>query len=201
MNKLHKQTLALASLLQSATLVDQLARTGVCDSKSDKASLRSLITNSTNVEEVFNSPKDLSVGLNSLKTVFSKGTKNNQHIALYSLTLISLEKKLMKNKAFLSKISTEIETIKKQDFFDIGHSNSLARLAELYKSTLGKLNPTIMVNGEQIYLSNKRTSNHIRALLLAGIRAVSLWKSQGGKTWHLLFNKKQALKLINTIDF
>jgi high frequency lysogenization protein len=63
MNKLHKQTLALASLLQSATLVDQLARTGVCDSKSDKASLRSLITNSTNVEEVFNSPKDLSVGL------------------------------------------------------------------------------------------------------------------------------------------
>jgi high frequency lysogenization protein len=43
MNKLHKQTLALASLLQSATLVDQLARTGVCDSKSDKASLRSLI--------------------------------------------------------------------------------------------------------------------------------------------------------------
>jgi hypothetical protein len=36
----------------------------------------------------------------------------------------------MKNKVLLSKISTEIETIKKQDFFDIGHSNSLARLAE-----------------------------------------------------------------------
>jgi hypothetical protein len=35
----------------------------------------------------------------------------------------------MKNKVLLSKISTEIETIKKQDFFDIGHSNSLARLA------------------------------------------------------------------------
>ncbi|AYQ56324.1 FIG002903: a protein of unknown function perhaps involved in purine metabolism [Bathymodiolus thermophilus thioautotrophic gill symbiont] len=201
MNKLHRQTLALASLLQSATLVDQLAHTGVCDSQSNEASLKSLVTNSTNVKDIFDSPKDLSVGLNSLKIVFSKGMKNNQNITLYSLALINLEKKLMKNKVLLSKISTEIETIKKQDFFDIGHSNSLARLAELYKSTLGELNPTIMVNGAQIYLSNAHTSNHIRALLLAGIRAVSLWKSQGGKTWHLLFNKKQTLKLINTIDF
>ncbi|CAB5501904.1 High frequency lysogenization protein HflD [Bathymodiolus thermophilus thioautotrophic gill symbiont] len=201
MNKLHRQTLALASLLQSATLVDQLAHTGVCDSQSNEASLKSLVTNSTNVKDIFDSPKDLSVGLNSLKIVFSKGMKNNQNITLYSLALINLEKKLMKNKVLLSKISTEIETIKKQDFFDIGHSNSLARLAELYKSTLGELNPTIMVNGAQIYLSNAHTSNHIRALLLAGIRAVSLWKSQGGKTWHLLLNKKQTLKLINTIDF
>jgi high frequency lysogenization protein len=201
MNKLHRQTLALASLLQSATLVDQLAHTGVCDSQSNEASLKSLVTNSTNVKDIFDSPKDLSVGLNSLKIVFSKGMKNNQNITLYSLALINLEKKLMKNKVLLSKISTEIETIKKQDFFDIGHSNSLARLAELYKSTLGELNPTIMVNGAQIYLSNAHTSNHNRALLLAGIRAVSLWKSQGGKTWHLLFNKKQTLKLINTIDF
>jgi high frequency lysogenization protein len=51
------------------------------------------------------------------------------------LTLISLEKKLMKNKALLSKISTEIETIKKQDFFDIGHSNSLARLRPFTKDS------------------------------------------------------------------
>jgi high frequency lysogenization protein len=201
MNKLQKQTLALASLLQSAALVDQLAHTGACDSKGGEASLKSLVTNSVNIEDIFNSPKDLSVGLNSLKSVLNKGLKNNQHIVFYSLTLISLEKKLMKNKVFLSKVSTEIEAIKKQKFFEIGHSNSLARLAELYKSTLGKINPTIMVNGEKIHLSNKHTSNHIRALLLAGIRAVSLWKSQGGKTWHLLFNKKQTLKLINTIDF
>lgn len=201
MNRLKQRTLALASLLQTSTLVDQLASTGTCDSKSSEVSLKSIVTNSTNVEEVFESPKDLSIGIHSLKTVFEKKQKNTQNIVFYSLALINLEKKLMKNQKILSQISSEIEQIKQQDFFAISHSNSLARLAELYKSTLGKLNPRIMVNGNEAYLSNQRTANHIRALLLAGIRAASLWKSQGGKTWHLLFNKKQSIKLINTMDF
>jgi high frequency lysogenization protein len=107
----------------------------------------------------------------------------------------------MKNQQLLNKISNEIEIIKGQDFFEISHSNSIARLAQLYKSTLGSLNPRIMVTGKQIYLTNQHTANHIRALLLAGIRAVSLWKSQGGRTWQLLFNKKKTLKLVNSMDF
>ncbi|SHN92189.1 high frequency lysogenization protein HflD [bacterium endosymbiont of Bathymodiolus sp. 5 South] len=201
MNKLKQRTLALASLLQSTTLVDQLANTGTCNTQGNEVSLKSIINNSTNIEDVFQSSKDLSIGLHSLKNAFSKKQKNTQNIVLYALALINLEKKLMKNQKFLSQISNEINQIKKQNFFELSHSNSLARLGELYKSTLGELNPRIMVRGEQLYLSNQHTANHIRALLLAGIRAVSLWKSQGGKTWHLLFNKKQSLVLINTIDF
>ncbi|KAA0449961.1 MAG: high frequency lysogenization protein HflD [Candidatus Thioglobus sp.] len=201
MNKYKQRTLALASLLQTATLVEQLASTGTCNSVSAEASLKSIITNSTNVEEVFASSKDLETGLKSLKTAFGKKTKDMQNIIFYSLALINLEKKLMKNQVFLTKISSEIEQIKNQNFFEISHSNSLARLAQLYKSTLGNLNPTIMVNGNELYLSNQRTANHIRALLLAGIRAVSLWKSQGGRTWQLLLGKKKTLKLINAMDF
>jgi len=201
MSKLKQQTLALASLLQTTTLVNQLASTGTCDRKSNEASLKSIMTNSTNVEEVFTSPKDLSIGLSTLKVAFGKKTKSMKNIIFYSLALINLEKKLMKDQELLSQISGEIDQIKKQDFFEISHSNSLARLAELYKTTLGELNPRIMVSGEQIYLSNQHTANHIRALLLAGIRAVSLWKSQGGRTWQLLLNKKKTLKLVNTMDF
>ncbi|MBE8189859.1 MAG: high frequency lysogenization protein HflD [Candidatus Thioglobus sp.] len=201
MDKLTQQTLALASLLQTTTLVDQLASTGTCDKKSNTASLKSIITHSTNVEEVFASPKDLSVGLSAVASTLEKKTQSIQNIILYALALINLEKKLMKNKRLLAKISSEIKLIETQDFFEIGHSNSLARLGGLYKSTLGKLNPKIMVSGEQIYLTNQHTANHIRALLLAGIRAVSLWKSQGGRTWKLLLNKNKMLKLLNTMDF
>lgn len=201
MNKHQQRTLALASLLQTTALVEQLASTGTCNSTSDKASLKSIITNSTNVEEVFTSPKELATGLQSLKIAFGKKTKNIQNVIFYSLALINLEKKLMKNQALLSKVSDEIEQIKNQEFFEISHANSLARLAELYKTTLGELNPTIIVNGEEVYLSNQHTANHIRALLLAGIRAVSLWRSQGGRTWQLLLNKKKTLKLVNAIDF
>jgi high frequency lysogenization protein len=121
------------------------------------------------------------------------------NVMLYATALINLEKKLMKKPDLLNKISNEISLINKQEFFDIHHSNSIARLAELYKNTLGNLNPTIMVRGEQIYLTNRHTANHIRALLLAGIRAVSLWKSQGGKTWHLLLNKKKTLQYVKSL--
>lgn len=201
MNKLKQQTLALASLLQTTALVDQLASTGTCDGKSNKASLNSLVTNSTNVADVFASTHDLSIGLRALSKVFGQKSKSMQNIIFYALALINLEKKLMKDKQLLAKITHEIEVIKKQDFFEIGHANSLARLAELYKTTLGELSPRIMISGEQMYLSNQHTANHIRALLLAGIRAVSLWKSQGGRTWQLLLNKKKTLKLVNTMDF
>jgi len=200
MNKVAKQTLALASIFQTTALVHQLASTGQCDNHSNKASLNSIVSQSDNVDEIFSSPEDLRVGFESLKTLLEKKPISMQNIMLYSTALINLEKKLMKKPQLLTQISAEIDHIKKQDFFDIHHSNSIARLAELYKNTLGSLNPTIMVRGEQIYLTNRHTANHIRALLLAGIRAVSLWKSQGGKTWHLLLNKKKTLRYVNSLD-
>ena len=199
MNKAAKQTLALASIFQTTSLVHQLASTGQCDSHSNKASLNSIVSQSDDVDEIFSSPEDLRVGFESLKTLLEKKPINMQNIMVYSTALINLEKKLMKKPQLLTQISAEIDLIKKQDFFDIHHSNSIARLAELYKNTLGSLNPTIMVRGEQIYLTNRHTANHIRALLLAGIRAVSLWKSQGGKTWHLLLNKKKTLRYVNSL--
>ena len=200
MNKAAKQTLALASIFQTTALVHQLASTGQCDSHSNRASLNSIVSKSDNVDEIFSSPEDLRVGFESLKTLLDKKSISMQNIMLYSTALINLEKKLMKKPQLLTQISAEIDHLKKQDFFDVHHTNSIARLAELYKNTLGSLNPTIMVRGEQIYLTNRQTANHIRALLLAGIRAVSLWKSQGGKTWHLLFNKKKTLRYVNSLD-
>jgi high frequency lysogenization protein len=199
MNKTAKQTLALASIFQSTALVHQLASTGKCDSHTNRASLNSIVSESDSVDEIFTSPEDLKIGFDSLKFLFEKKSIDMHNVMLYATALINLEKKLMKKPDLLNKISNEISLINKQEFFDIHHSNSIARLAELYKKTLGSLNPTIMVRGEQIYLTNRHTANHIRALLLAGIRAVSLWKSQGGKTWHLLLNKKKTLQYVKSL--
>lgn len=200
MNKISKQTLGLASIFQSSSLVHQLALTGECDNHTNKASLRSIVSESESIDEIFTSPEDLKVGFDSLKLALEKKTVNMHNVMLYSTALISLEKKLMKKSDLLDKISNEVNLINKQEFFDIYHSNSIARLAELYKNTLGSLNPTIMVRGEQIYLSNPNTANHIRALLLAGIRAVSLWKRHGGNSWQLLLGKKKTLECIRSLS-
>lgn len=199
MNKTAKQTLALASIFQSTALVHQLASTGQCDSHTNRVSLNSIVNESDSVDEIFTSPEDLKIGFDSLRFLFEKKSIDMHNVMLYATALINLEKKLMKKPDLVNQISNEISLINKQEFFDIHHRNSIARLAELYKNTLGSLNPTIMVRGEQIYLTNRHTANHIRALLLAGIRAVSLWKSQGGKTWHLLLNKKKTLQYVKSL--
>ena len=199
MNKSAKQAIALASIFQSSALVHQLAISGECDNHSNKASLNSIVSASDSIDEIFTSPEDLKIGFDSLKLILEKKTIEMHNVMIYVTALINLEKKLMKKPKLLNQISEEIHLINKQDFFDIYHSNTIARLAELYKNTLGSLNPTIMVRGEQIYLSNQHTANHIRALLLAGIRAVSLWKTQGGRTRHLLFGKKKMLYLIKSL--
>lgn len=200
MNKIENQTLALAGILQSAALVDQLASKGTCHSECASASLSSIANTSAQVVDIFTSQTQLSVGMSTLKVVLGKKTKSMQAITFYALSLINLEKKLMKNPALLNTITAEIDTLNKQTFFEITHTNSIARLANLYQSTLGELNPRIMVKGEQVHLSSQRTADHIRALLLSGIRAVSLWRSQGGKTWHLLVNKRKILKTLDTIE-
>ncbi|MCH9712486.1 MAG: high frequency lysogenization protein HflD [Proteobacteria bacterium] len=200
MNKIENQTLALAGILQSAALVDQLASKGTCHSECASASLSSIANTSAKVVDIFTSQTQLSVGMSTLKVVLGKKTKSMQAITFYALSLINLEKKLMKNPALLNTITAEIDTLNKQTFFEITHTNSIARLANLYQSTLGELNPRIMVKGEQVHLSSQRTADHIRALLLSGIRAVSLWRSQGGKTWHLLVNKRKILKTLDTIE-
>ena len=178
MNKSAKQTIALASIFQSSALVHQLAVSGKCDSHTNKASLNSIVSNSDSIDEIFTSPEDLKIGFDSLKLILEKKTIDMHNVMIYTTALINLEKKLMKKPKLLTQISEEINLINKQEFFDIYHSNSIARLAELYKNTLGSLNPTIMVRGEQIYLSNQHTANHIRALPLFLLREAPLYDSQ-----------------------
>ena len=69
----HKQrTLALASILQSTALVHQLASTGQCNPQGNKASLSSIVNQSTQIEDIFESPEDLKVGLDSLKVILDR---------------------------------------------------------------------------------------------------------------------------------
>jgi high frequency lysogenization protein len=198
MNKLPNQTLALAGILQSSALVNQLATTGQCDENSNQISLESILKTGNQPHQLFPSQQDLSLGTQIFSHLLNKKYTANKLIIIYSLSLIKLEKKLIQNKKLIHKISDEVHTLKTQDFFEITHSNTLARLASLYQNTLGTLTPKIMVSGKPIHLSNERTASHIRALLLAGVRSVSLWRAQGGKTWHLMLYQKKMLNFLNS---
>lgn len=75
--------------------------------------------------------------------------------------------------------------------YGILHSNVQANLADIYHTTVSTLQPRILIVGDQNYLATQAIVNKIRALLLAGIRAVLLWRQCGGQRWKLLLLRKK----------
>ncbi len=197
---LRDKTLALAGIFQAASLVNELASTGNVDKHDFETCIRSIfVTDPDSTEEVFGQLEYLQKGLRVLgEQLGSEQTERDINIARYVISLLHLQRKLARNKTMLDRLSSGIENARRQsEHFHVTHENVIANLAELYRETISRLNPTIMVNGESQYLSNPTTANQIRALLLAGIRAAVLWAQSGGSRWFILLNRG---KIVNEAE-
>ncbi len=187
----YEQTLALAGIYQAASLVKQIANTGLANSAHIESSLETLFRFDANtVEEVYGSVAGVSHGVKVLYQHLSDKTGRDIEITKYVISLIMLERKLSNNNNMLDEISNRLNHIESQfEFFSLNHENTFAKLGQLYQDTISTLGPKIMVSGEQPHLSNERNANKVRALLLAGIRSAVLWKQCGGSRWQFLFGR------------
>jgi high frequency lysogenization protein len=173
--------------------VQQLATTGTADPIAMEASIASVLKiDSDNVIDVYGSLDGLKLGLKQLNEQMTGYKIANPEQARYSASLVFLENQLSSRKDMLKSIQTGITKAQAQsEHFGLLHENVLANLGEIYQSTISTLQPRIMVNGEQSYLSRPEIANKIRACLLAGIRSAILWKQCGGTRWKFLFFRKK----------
>lgn len=185
---LRNQTVALAGIAQACYLVRQQATTGNADHLAMSASIGSLLKiDAPSVEEVFGGLAGIKVGLEQLDRQLTSRMVANPEQARYAAQLIYLQRQLAKQPPMLQTIRSGIERAQLQaEQYGVLQANVLANLADLYHSTISKMQPRIMVTGDQQYLGDQTTVNKIRALLLAGIRASLLWRQCGGSRWHLL---------------
>ncbi|MGR9051092.1 MAG: high frequency lysogenization protein HflD [Gammaproteobacteria bacterium] len=195
------QVIALAGIAQSAALVQQLATTGRADPDAAEASLASILKiDADSVADVFNGLAGVKLGLEQLSGQLSGFQIANPEQARYSASLVFLEKQLSQRPAMMASIHDGIVKAQKQsESFGLMHENVLANLGDLYHSTISTLQPRIMVNGEQVYLSRPDIVNKIRALLLAGIRSAMLWRQCGGSRWKFLFFRKKLQKEVEQL--
>ena len=191
LNTTTNQTIALAGIAQAVALVQQLATTGAADSKALEASIGSLfISDEHGVATVYGGLSGLKLGIEQLKAQMTGSRVDNPEQARYATSLVSLENKLAKQPTMLKTIFTGIERAQAQsEHFGLLHENVLANLGDIYHTTLSTLQPRIMVNGEQEYLSRPDIVNKVRACLLAGIRSTILWRHCGGSGWKFLFHR------------
>jgi len=193
LNTITNQTIALGGIAQAAALVQQLATTGSADSSALEASIASLFVNDEHgVENVYGGLSGLKLGLEQLNDQMTGLKIANPEQARYAASLVFLENQLSRQPAMLKTIFTGIERAQTQsEHFGQLHENVLANLGDIYHTTISTLQPRIMVNGEQEYLSKPDVVNKIRACLLAGIRSAILWKQCGGTRWKFLFYRKK----------
>ncbi|MFZ2312143.1 MAG: high frequency lysogenization protein HflD [Methylobacter sp.] len=193
LNTITNQTIALAGVAQAAALVEQLATTGTADSAALEASIGSLFINDEHgIANVFGGVSGIKLGIDQLNIQMTGFKIVNPEQARYSASLVFLENQLSRQPDMLKTIFTGIERAQSQtEHFGLLHENVLANLGDIYHNTISTLQPRIMVNGEQEYLSRPDIVNKIRSCLLAGIRSAILWKRCGGTRWKFLFFRKK----------
>jgi high frequency lysogenization protein len=189
-------TLALAGVFQAASLVRQIANTGMANSAVIESSLETLFKfDSASVEDVYGGLAGVGTGLKVLSEQLSSNRgKRDAEITRYVVSMITLEKKLSADTSMLARIAKTLEEIRVSlDYFSLMHENTALKLGQLYKDSISRLQPRIIVSGERPYLGNEHNASRVRALLLAGMRSAILWRQCGGTRWSILFGRKRYL--------
>jgi len=209
---LRDRTMALCGIFQAARMVQQIARTGMHEQGAFEASIKSIFTlDSATPEDAYGGIENIAYGarillnqLGSKKPESVEGRTKELEVTKYVIGVLVLERKLIKREDLLNIITKGVDRATAQlEHFPATHDNVIANLADIYTQTISTLQPRILVNGEQNYVSNTNNANKIRALLLAAIRSAVLWRQCGGTRWQMLFQRKAILaetqKLIDAI--
>jgi len=195
LKSIRNQTIALAGVSQAVYLVQQLAKRGIAETSTIESSISSVLRiDADNVDDVFGGLGGIAMGLRKLgRQLLSSNTMDPEQ-ARYAAVLVFLEKKLMQDHGMVKKLRVGVEKAAAiAENRPVLDDAVIGALAETYQGTVSQLSPKIMVNGEQIHLTNLENANRIRALLLAGIRSVVLWKQCGGSRFKFFFTRGKIL--------
>ncbi|WP_086931363.1 high frequency lysogenization protein HflD [Agarilytica rhodophyticola] len=189
--------IALAGAAQAINLVEQLAKTGYLRSEEFEIAVDSLFEqNPENTESVFGSVQQLRLGLQILLSLLeSHRDPKNADALRYMLGVIHIQKRLAKRNDVMNIIGSRLQKAQYQvQHFGKTHENVVSNIADIYTDTISKFQYRIQVTGEYSYLQQPRLAAQVRVLLLAAIRAITLWRQIGGSRWQLLFYRNKIIE-------
>lgn len=194
--RVQGQTIALAAILQSCYLVDQLAQSGHLNSSQASPLFNGLFQfDASSPAHVYGGLQNLEVGLQLINDVFGRSNDSMRGTVRYSLALLHLERQLSKQPDLLKIIHSRLQhTAKKSDYFTNEFNEIASSLAGVYQDTISTMKYRIQVTGSMQHLQNNRIAEQIRALLLTGVRSAVLWRQMGGSRWRLIFGRRRYIE-------
>jgi len=209
------QTITFAAMCQVAYLVQQVSRNGHALTEQENDDLAILLnsiieTSPENTLAVYggqlvNIKKGLELLVTNLGDSKSKKDKlKDPEFTRYLISIINLERRLIKQPKQLTALGARIEASKRQlEHYPITSETLISSFASTYSDIISPLGTRIQVTGDPSILKQPVNQHKIRALLLAGIRAAVLWRQVGGKRRTILFSRNKlvttAKQLLNTI--
>jgi high frequency lysogenization protein len=198
---MRDRILALAGLAQAAKQVRQIADTGQAETAQLTVCLDSLFHfDAESTEAVYGGVPALRPGLKLLVDRWSNHSdagSGDRDPALLQLvySVLQLERRFSANPGLMEKVRSGLEQISRQrEHWGPTHPTVLARLGELYASTLSTLRPRVIVQGNPVYLGQPTVVADIRATLLCALRSAVLWRQLGGRQTDFLFRRAAMLR-------
>lgn len=185
------RVIALAALLQSCSLVRQIAANGDGETQPLTACIGSVFAiDAESPIAVYGGTANLARGLRLLLAHLEGSSERDPAVTRMAVTVLHLERRFAARPDVIAQVRQGIEEIQRQSsHYGATHPTVLARLGELYAASISTLRPRILVQGNPAYLGQPTVVAEIRAVLLASIRAAVLWRQLGGSYWDLLLRR------------
>ena len=192
--ELKNEVISLGAIYQASSEIKKIAWQGKINNKFIEPLIYSVYqTTSNEIEDIYINLKRLNTGLDFLRKqfvgdVFSRDAEVDRYFEAINV----LVKNMNKNSEIFSNLRDELSSHKENVTEDNLHEHA-EFLSNLYLKTISKINPRIIVNGDNIHLTDNKNASMIRALLLSAIRSFILWQQSGGNKFRIfLFKKKMA---------
>ena len=192
---MNDRVLALAGLLQSIRLVQQMANNGQAETAPLATCIDSLFRfDAESTEAIFGSASELQPGLARLVAQLDGADRDARQTRI-AMNVLHLERRFMASPATVAAVRKDLEEIERQrEHWGPTHPTVLARLGELYAERISPLGPRVMVQGNPVYLSQPALVGEVRATLLAALRCAVLWRQLGGSYWDLLLSRRSMVE-------
>lgn len=191
----QERSIALAGIHQAAHCVERIANRGSVDIEPMQPCIYSLFQiDAPDTAAVYGPPGAVATGARQVVAQLTGEQRRNLELTRYVVSLMRHERSLGQRPEMLRQIRFGIEIAEaKRQARPLLDPEVLSGLAVVYADTISRLEPRIIVRGDERYLRNSENQDRIRALLLAGIRSAMLWRQLGGTRMQILFGRKRLL--------
>ena len=198
--ELKNETISLGAIYQACNEIKKIAWQGEININVIEPLINSVYQiTSENIDDIYISTKRLNTGLDFLRRqLVGDAFSRDAEVTRYFEAIGILIKNMNKKEEIFDKLRKQL-TEQTMPVQEDNLGDHALFLSNLYMSTISTVEPRIIVNGDNKYLTDKKNAAMIRSLLLCAIRSYILWQQSGGSKFRIFIFKKKIAQLAVTL--